>query len=345
MSHPLLTILIVTRNRPGELRATLEGLQKQDYKPFELIVIDDASDESLEDLVLSIHPSARFYRHCEPLGCAPRRTEGFALAKGDYIVQLDDDSCFTAPTGLTVAVRFLERRPEVGALAFYVYNGRTLPANLTIDRCERYVIGFLGAGVMFRKSALAATCGYRAFFGNHGEEHELSIQLLKAGWATLYFPSVVIHHRVSPQGRHSARTWMRGLRNTLWTLVLHLPVKRLPLELAWKLLLGLRDSIFHLRPHRLIQAVAEFLWGLLPIIKLRRPMRAVDLRRYDALRFQMLQTVEQFENPPSCTVRDVLSWFGTVWWNRPRSRPFWDRRPGDLGRSPVVGYDHNHPKP
>jgi GT2 family glycosyltransferase len=345
MSNPLLTIVIVTRNRPGELRTTLEELQKQDYKPIELVVIDDASDESLESLVLSIYPAARFYRHGEPLGCAPRRTEGFALAKGDYIVQLDDDSCFTGPTDLTVAVQFLERRPEVGALAFYVYNGRVVPANLTLDRSEHYVIGFLGAGVMFRKSALTATCGYRTFFANHGEEHELSIQLLRAGWATCYFPHVVIHHRVSPKNRHHARTWMRGLRNTLWTLVLHLPLKRLPFELAWKLFLGVRDSVFHLRPHRFLQAVGQFLWGLPSVIKLRRPMTGIELRRYDALRFRVLKTPQEFEHPPACTLRDVSAWFRTVWRNRPRSRPFWDRRPGDLGRSPVVGYDHNHPQP
>ena len=44
---PLVSVLIVTRNRPAELHKTLMDLRLQAYSPLELIVVDDASDEPI----------------------------------------------------------------------------------------------------------------------------------------------------------------------------------------------------------------------------------------------------------------------------------------------------------
>jgi glycosyltransferase involved in cell wall biosynthesis len=46
----LLSIVVPTKNRPPSLRRLLESLQHQDYRPYEVIVVDDSSDASVSSL-------------------------------------------------------------------------------------------------------------------------------------------------------------------------------------------------------------------------------------------------------------------------------------------------------
>jgi hypothetical protein len=91
-------------------------------------------------------------------------------------------------------------------------------------------------------------------------------------------------------------------------------------------------------PHLFIAALAGFLIGLPKALALRRPMSKEELCRYDALRFVAIRSIEEWRNPPVCTARDLWCWFRNVWWNRPRSRPFWSTKKGDLGRSAMNSY-------
>ena len=90
--HPLVSILIATKDRPDDLRRTLRELRRQVYPAIELIVIDDGSATQLQPIVNEEWPQAVFIRCEQSLGQCKRRSEGFQIAKGDYILQLDDDS-------------------------------------------------------------------------------------------------------------------------------------------------------------------------------------------------------------------------------------------------------------
>lgn len=339
---PLVSVVIPTRNRPDDLAITLQQLRKQDYEHLEVIVIDDASNPPLEEVVTRHWPEAEYIRHPECRGQCAGRSLAFERARGKYIVNLDDDSCFTRIHELREAVGFLEGRSEIGILTFFVYNGKQLPENLQAEGEARYCVSYLAGGSVMRKEALATTGGYVEFFENHWEEEELSLRMLKAGWGIYYYPSVIIHHRVSPVSRRAGRTWMRGLRNQLWAQVMHLPAARLPIEIGWKLVMGFRDCVAYLMPHRFLQAVLLFLAGLPRAIRSRKGMDPLALRRYDALRFSVVLTASDYTSPPAIGAKEVWRWWTRVWWHRPRSRGFWDRGKGDLGKSSVTGYEHNY---
>jgi len=72
-------------------------------------------------------------------------------------------------------------------------------------------------------------------------------------------------------------------------------------------------------------------------------MDSTMMRRYDALRFGAnLRTVEEFYHPPAIGISGILRWFSGIWWNRPRERNFWDRRPGDIGSTETVKFAHEY---
>jgi GT2 family glycosyltransferase len=336
---PLVTIMITTKDRPAELERTLRELRRQDYPAVELLVIDDGSRESLESLVRGQWPEAAFVRHATAAGQAARRSEGFELARGRYILQLDDDSAPVDPDALRRAVTHMESRAQAGALAFRIFNGSQMPKVLPPQQ-TRLVCSFVGCGVLLRAEAVRTVGGYVPFFGNEWEEEEFGLRLLRAGWAIDFFPEVLIHHRVSPQNRRAARTWMRGFRNKLWAMVMHYPGRRLLVEPAWVLALAAWDAIRLLRPHYFLLGIVQFFAGLPRALRLRQPMSDLTMRRYDALRFRQVKTLEEFVNPSPLTAVEFWRWFLMHWRKRPRPRSFWDRRPGDVGKSEIVSFAH-----
>ena len=335
----LVTILIATKDRPSELRRTLQVLRNQTWSAIELVVIDDGSKSNLASLVAECWPEATFVRKEQSSGQSKRRSEGFLKARGKYILQLDDDSAPVEPEALERAVQFLEGHPGVGILSFYIFNGADLPESLPRSEA-RYAHSFVGCGALLRAAALRQTAGYRDFFGNEWEEEELAIQVLKAGWAIYFFPEVLIHHLVSARNRNSARTWSRGLRNKLWSLIMHMPARQLPLEVTWVLAVGFYDSIRMMRVGWLMRALWQCALGLPRAIGLRAPMSPLVLRRYNALRFRGVTEANEFETPARIGLADLRTWY-RAWRDRPRQRSVWDRRPGDVGRSATVYFEHN----
>lgn len=340
-TSPLVTILIATKDRPAELEHTLRKLRELTYPAIELLVIDDGSATPVEPLVRAVWPEAVCVREEKSAGCPKRRSQGFSLAHGVYILEIDDDSYPVSPDTITSAVSFLNENPQVGALALRIYNGLQLPQTLPQVN-GRYLCSFVGCGVFFRKMAIAETGGYRDFFQGEGEESELVLRMLKKHWAVRFMPEILIHHHVSPQNRQTPRSWMRNFRNKLWSQVMHYPLRRLPFEMGWTLAMAVWDSIRLLRPHYLISGLWQFLAGLPRALALREPMSRQTLRLYDALRWRGVYTEEEFHNPPPCSLADIWRWYRTAWKNRPRQRSWWDRRPGDIGTSPTVSFAHEY---
>ncbi len=89
-SKPLVSVIIPTLNRYEYLKDVLEDLEKQDYKNFEVIVVDQSAPYRkafYEDYTLDIQ---LFYQEERALWLA--RNEAIKKAKGDYILLFDDDS-------------------------------------------------------------------------------------------------------------------------------------------------------------------------------------------------------------------------------------------------------------
>lgn len=335
-----MSVLIATKDRPTDLEITLNLLRAQDYPNLEVIVIDDGSSSPLEMMVHGIWPQARYIRHKESIGQCVRRSEGFEIARGSFILQLDDDACPAQRDSISRAVLLAESKSRVAAIAFQIFNGDILPEILPAGDA-RYTHSFVGCGVLFRTASLREIGGYCSFFGNEWEEEELSLRIFKAGWAIYFLPCVVVHHRLSICNRVTDRTWMRGLRNKLWALVMHLPAPRVVIEIGWVIFVGTLDAVRLMRFKRLGQALVGFVSGLPRALHMRQPLSRVALRRLDAARLLLALTDENYDAPPRMGFSNLKRWF-SAWRRRPRQRSFWDRRRGDIGECETVSFAHEY---
>lgn len=86
------SVVITTYNRPDFLKEALLGIKAQSYQPSEIIIIDDNSTSSYEDVLPLIQEmSANYIRQPESCGANRARNIGVSIAQGDVIAFLDDD--------------------------------------------------------------------------------------------------------------------------------------------------------------------------------------------------------------------------------------------------------------
>jgi hypothetical protein len=118
------SVVIPTNNpRMDYLARVLEALKQQKLprEQWELLLIDNASREKVEGrLNIGWHANARVVRE-EELGLTFARLRGFAEAKGELIVMVDDDNVLT-PDYLETAFRIAQEHPMLGA-----FGGKCLP--------------------------------------------------------------------------------------------------------------------------------------------------------------------------------------------------------------------------
>lgn len=327
---PRVTVLITAYNRADELRATLRELRRQDYPNVELLVIDDASPVDLEPVVRQEWPEARYWRNVTNAGYIVSRSVGMSRANGEYVLTLDDDSHLVDADAISRAVARFAREPELGVIAFRVHEGLEAPP-ATVVPAEQYTYAFIGCGEMMRARVIRDVGGYRDDFEYYKEEAEYALRVLDRGWRILYFPEVVVHHRMSPIGRSTARIAAYSFRNALWTVLLDLPLPMVAIELPWKTAIGGVELVRRGSVRWFAWAIGSTLRGLPRVLRDRAPMSGETARVYQALRFRRICTADALVEARAPSWRERVDWFRTVWLRRRRARAFWDRRPGGLG--------------
>ena len=122
-AQPLITVVIPTRNRRRLLEEAVESVRRQTYPNWELIVVDDCSQDDTWSYLTSLQdPRIRAIRLEQHSERSAARNRGLAEARGEYVLFLDDDDLL-APRSLELLAAEAARYPAAvgvagGALQF-----------------------------------------------------------------------------------------------------------------------------------------------------------------------------------------------------------------------------------
>ena len=108
---PTVSVIIPFYNRVRWLREAVESVFAQTYQDFEVILVDDGSSESLDELAELKDERVRYVRQ-ENKGPAAARNIGLDLARGRYIAFLDADDVFL-PMKLEKQVFCMEENADI----------------------------------------------------------------------------------------------------------------------------------------------------------------------------------------------------------------------------------------
>ena len=96
-NNPKISIVLPVHNGEYFLKKTLTSIQNQDFKDIEIIIVDDQSTDNSVELIkelMKTEPRIKFHQNEENKGILYTKAKGVLLAKGKYVMTLDDDDNF-----------------------------------------------------------------------------------------------------------------------------------------------------------------------------------------------------------------------------------------------------------
>jgi glycosyltransferase involved in cell wall biosynthesis len=218
----MVSILLCTRNRGTAPLASIRAILASDYPQFELLVMDQSDDDAtlraLEPLCAA-DARLRYFR-LEIPGKPFALNWGLSLARGE-ILALTDDDCIPAPDWLRTLARALTQDTRLGCVFGQVLAAPHDPDAGYIPACvfeEAHTITQvselfqmpgprhvgIGACMALRKNAALALAGWDTCLGpggrfGSGDDHDMTVRMLAAGYAVHFSPEArVVHYGFRP---------------------------------------------------------------------------------------------------------------------------------------------------
>ncbi len=225
---PSVSVIIPCYNAEKTVLRTLEALDKQTIKGFEVVLVDDGSADSTAEAAKSFSPknfklAVLAEKHAGP---AAQRNCGAKKAKGEMLLFTDSD-CVPDKNWVEEMMKPFSDKSIVGVSGTY----RTLNNDKLVARFEGYEIAkrhermakqkytnFIGSfSAGYRKNIFKKFGGFSSDFKRaDAEDPELSFKIAKAGYKMVFNPkAVVAHPHVSTLGKFWKQKFSRGFWRVL----------------------------------------------------------------------------------------------------------------------------------
>lgn len=248
---PPISIVILTYNRGLLARQLVDSVLKIDYRPLEIIVVDNCSAEPVRNHLREWLPAIRIVEMESNVGVAGRN-RGIQEATGEIVITLDDDVYGLTGDHLRKIVDILAN-PTIGAVCFKVVD----PDNRITNWCHHYEVAeysernfvtneITEGAVAFKRTVLERSGLYPGEFFISHEGPDLAFRIMNQGYVVMYSPHVQVIHHHSPKGRSNWRRYYYDTRNLLWLAArnyrLLYGVKWVAIGLAAMLVYAVRDG-------------------------------------------------------------------------------------------------------
>jgi 2-beta-glucuronyltransferase len=219
-------VLCTLGDRKSQLTRLMASLENQQFKAFEIILVDQNPAGHLNDIFQTKCAGIAIKHVSSKRGLSIARNVGLANATGD-VVGFPDDDCWYFPDTLAHVSSFFRRNPKVDILLGRTVDGFGAPSlsplrteSGAVNRSNVWISG--NSNTLFvRKEAIAPGGGFNEELGvgaqsryQSGEETDFILTLMQEGSRAVYISDLKIYHdQVSEIGtqRTLKRAWMYSL--------------------------------------------------------------------------------------------------------------------------------------
>lgn len=240
---PFISVIIPNWNGAQHLCTCLNSLRSQTYRRFEVILVDNGSEDGSLDLVRQEYPEVRVLALGQNRGFAGACNAGITAAGGELIALLNNDT-EADPHWLEGVVMAFARHPEAGMIAskmllfdrrdtfhtagdFYRLDG--VPGNRGVWQRdigqfeqEEEVFSANGGSAAYRRAMLEQIGLLDEDFFYSCEDIDLAWRAQLAGWRCVYTPHARVYHKLSATGGGTTASFYDG-RNFIYILAKDYP--------------------------------------------------------------------------------------------------------------------------
>jgi len=208
MDRPLVSVIIPVYNGECYLAEALDSIFAQDYRPMEVIVVDDGSVDGTADIAKSYKEIRYIYQTNQGQGMA--MNAGIMAARGEFIAFLDADDMWP-PNKLSVQMDHLLKHPQVGYIIARMQNflepGTKRPSRITKDLLLTDYVALSVGTLVVRKPVFERIGNFDKSYG-HAKDVDWFVRAKEAGIPMAILPEILLYRRLHSSNR-SYRTQAR----------------------------------------------------------------------------------------------------------------------------------------
>lgn len=202
MKMPKISVIMPVHNEPENvLRSAINSILNQTFEDFEFIIINDASENNAEEVILSYKDDRiKYYKNRQNLKVIKTLNKGLKLATGEYIARMDADD-ISFKKRFEKQVEILDNNAEIGLVSSqcYIFPKKRLVVppveHNDIEKVLKYSVNcIVHPLVMFRRSIIVENNLKYSMKYLHIEDYQFWIEMSK--YTKLYsIPEPLLLHR------------------------------------------------------------------------------------------------------------------------------------------------------
>lgn len=320
---PFVSIILVTWNSKKYLQTCLDALSTQTFSDYEVIIIDNGSEDGTLDNLQENNPA--LHLHIEKLdtnyGFAIANNIGARRARGRWLALLNADA-FPKPDWLENLLKAAEQNPEYSAFSSrqIQFNKQHLldgagdayhisglawrnSYNLLADEYgleQKEIFSPCAAAALYSREEFLKMGGFDEDYFSYFEDVDLGFRMRLNGTKCLYVPEAIVHHVGSAStGKRSDFSVYYGYRNMIWTFVKNMPFPYIWIFLPLHIVAILFFTIYLTwrgQGSAIWRAIFDAFVGLPKMLKKRKDIQKnIRIKPRDLLRVMSTGLIEPFQ--------------------------------------------------
>ncbi len=243
---PLVSFIVVNWNGKSCIEECLSSIQQQSYKPYEIIVVDNASTDGSRELLRQF-PEISLIENKTNLGFGPANNQALERCAGEIVALVNNDTILTPDwlqnliqplianqkTGMCAGKTLsYDRREVIDNTGHLLYwdgmnrgRGRMQKDQGQFD-CETEALFPSGCACLFRTAMLKQIGFFDEDFYLYGDDTELGIRARLAGWECSFVPkAIAYHHGSASLSYYHPSKFFYVERNRIWVAMKYFPIE------------------------------------------------------------------------------------------------------------------------
>lgn len=197
MKTPLISIVVPSYNNERYIKKCINSILKQNFKNFELFIVDDCSSDNTVRIINKIKDKRiKILKTSKNSGSAVARNIGIKNSKGKYVFFIDGD-CIATKNWLGEGIKSFSSNKGLGVEGKIIYvSNRYKPT--AIDNIAQNIYGgrFMGGNIAYKKDLLNLVKGFNENL-IRGQDRDISMRILKLG-KIIFNPKMLVYHQKYP---------------------------------------------------------------------------------------------------------------------------------------------------